>query len=1025
MPIESVGGDFVVNAATSGSPGLAALADGRFVAAYWSEDDVHARVFSQSGNPLDAGFVVNETPVAYFAFPEVLPLPDGRFVVTWASSSIVDGPPESIHGRIFESDGSPASSDFVVNTTIGDRQEHPSITAMSDGRFIAMWNSDDAGDGDGNSIRARIFNTDGSAAGDDFVVNSTGVNNQYAPVATTLADGRFVAAWFSYDSGDGDSQCIRARIFNEDGSAAAPDFVVNTIGNGGQLSPEIASLSGDRFIITWYSSDAGDGDGSCVRGRIFNADGSTSGDDILLNSTTASNQDSAVVTVLADGRFVATWRSFDTPGDGDGTCIRARLFNEDGTAAGDDFVVNAGGAGFQFEPSVAAMDDGRFVISWIDGGASSSLKARIFDPTSFQGTADADIWQGGNLADHIYGGAGEDVLSGGAGDDVTSGDAGNDELFGGAGNDSLFGGAGDDHLVGGAGADRLVGGAGFDTADYSTSVDRVGVYLDEGWALGGDAHRDVLSGIEKLIGTRSLNADFLTGDAGANEISGLEGDDRINGMGGDDLLSGGAGADMIDGGAGFDYVDYSASVSSVHVDLAANIAQGGDADGDVLTNVEAIYGSPEGDVLTGDNGSNEIFGMGGTDRIKGGGGDDRLYSTDSSVWDMAGDRIDGGSGNDIIFGGDGSDVLVGGDGDDTLYGIHVSGSYNGDWFDSGAGDDGIFGTAGDDIMIGGAGADVLDGVGLIDLGKFLGGIDTADYSTSAARVGVYLNTGLGYGGDAQGDHLYSIENLIGTKSSLGDYLTGDANDNVIAGLAGPDQINGMGGVDTADYSASTARVGVYLNTGVGFGGDAQGDVLANIESLIGTKSSLGDYLTGDANDNVIIGLAGPDQINGMGGVDTADYSASTARVGVYLNTGTGFGGDAQGDVLANIENVIGTWASAGDFLTGDANDNRLEGLGGSDTLNGGAGNDSLSGGSGADILTGGSGSDLFVFNGSPDLDRITDFENDIDKILVQYSGPLMESGDSDGDAYFVFDSGMTIVVENISSLEVLDDMTIA
>src|SRR5262249_27160907 len=58
---------------------------------------------------------------------------------------------------------------------------------------------------------------------------------------------------------------------------------------------------------------------------------------------------------------------------------------------------------------------------------------------------------------------------------------------------------------------------------------------------------------------------------------------------------------------------------------------------------------------------------------------------------------------------------------------------------------------------------------------------------------------------------------------------------------------------------------------------------------------------------------------------------------VSLVTGTGSGGDAQGDTLVNIENLIGS--AQADTLTGDGGDNVLDGGGGGDVLIGGDGND--------------------------------------------------------------------------------------
>ena len=79
------------------------------------------------------------------------------------------------------------------------------------------------------------------------------------------------------------------------------------------------------------------------------------------------------------------------------------------------------------------------------------------------------------------------------------------------------------------------------------------------------------------------------------------------------------------------------------------------------------------------------------------------------------------------------------------------------------------------------------------------------------------------------------------------------------------------------------------------------------------------------------------------------------------------------------------------WLEGDAGRDRLLGLGGNDTLAGGAGADTLlggqgadvlMGGTGADVLTGGAGRDVFVLTARSGADRITDFQNGVDKIRI-------------------------------------------
>src|SRR5262249_23181554 len=109
---------------------------------------------------------------------------------------------------------------------------------------------------------------------------------------------------------------------------------------------------------------------------------------------------------------------------------------------------------------------------------------------------------------------------------------------------------------------------------------------------------------------------------------------------------------------------------------------------------------------------------------------------------------------------------------------------------------------------------------------------------------------------------------------------------------------------------------------------------------------------GDGNDTLQDG-SGADQLVGGDGIDTASYADSASAVTVSLATGTGSGGDAEGDTLSQIENLTGSVFD--DTLTGDDGTNVLDGGAGNDTLAGLGGDDVLVGGAGAGHLGGGGG----------------------------------------------------------------------
>ena len=106
--------------------------------------------------------------------------------------------------------------------------------------------------------------------------------------------------------------------------------------------------------------------------------------------------------------------------------------------------------------------------------------------------------------------------------------------------------------------------------------------------------------------------------------------------------------------------------------------QGIDGDGDTADGIINTTIFPNGGVVTGTDGPDDLTGGDGDDTLLGDGGVDHL---------------DGGAGDDIVSGGVEGDTLDGGPGNDTL--------------DGGSGGDTLDGGADDDTMIGGSGADTF------------------------------------------------------------------------------------------------------------------------------------------------------------------------------------------------------------------------------------------------------------------------------------------------------------------------------
>ncbi|VAW13987.1 hypothetical protein MNBD_ALPHA11-1153, partial [hydrothermal vent metagenome] len=594
-----------------------------------------------------------------------------------------------------------------------------------------------------------------------------------------------------------------------------------------------------------------------------------------------------------------------------------------GDAAGDTLTSIERVIGSAFADTL----NGSVANETLEGGAGDDILNGGAGNDTLVGGADNDTLIGGAGADSLDGGSGIDIAdysassagvnvnmdgtisTGGdaAGDTLTSieqvtGSAFADTLSGTGGVDTINGGGGDDVVIGGAGADNLDGGADVDTLDYSASGAGVTINLASNSAAGGDAAGDIISNFENVTG--STSADNLVGNGGSNVLTGGAGDDILNGGAGDDsliggadddTLIGGAGADSLDGGSGIDIADYSASGSGVTVNLDGSASAGGDAAGDTLTSIERVIGSAFADTLNGSVANETLEGGAGDDILNGGAGNDTLVGgadNDTLIGGAGADSLDGGSGIDIAdYSASSAGVNVNMDGTistggdaagDTLTSIEqVTGSAFADTLSGTGGVDTINGGGGDDVVIGGAGADNLDGGA---------DVDTLDYSASGAGVTINLASNSAAGGDAAGDIISNFENVTGSTSAdnlVGnggsnvltggagddilnggagnDTLVGGADDDTLIGGAGADSLDGGSGIDIADYSASGSGVTVNLDGSASAGGDAAGDTLTSIETVLG--SSFNDTLNGTGAAETLNGGAGNDIITGGGGSD--------------------------------------------------------------------------------------------------------------------------------------------------------------
>ena len=321
------------------------------------------------GTPLGTEFGVNTTTDDDQFFVDVAVNSTGRSVVVWDSVG-QDGDGHGIFARVYDSQGVAATGEIPVNNDTDGDQQFPSVGIDANGHFVVTWEGEDNGS---SSIFARRFNASGSPLDDAFTVNTTNVNDHFSPAVAVDTAGNFTVVWDSFGS-EGDD--IFGRRFNASGTPLSDPFPVNTDDTGSQFFPAI-SVNGSGAVTVVWESQVQDGDGSGIFGRQYDAGGSPLGDQFPVNSIVTGDQVLPDVATDASGAFAVVWQG---PGTG-GFDVFARRFGDDATPLASEIVVNSTTSSQQIEPRISADESGSFVVAWhapqSDGDGTGILAKRF------------------------------------------------------------------------------------------------------------------------------------------------------------------------------------------------------------------------------------------------------------------------------------------------------------------------------------------------------------------------------------------------------------------------------------------------------------------------------------------------------------------------------------------------------------------------------------------------------------------------------------------------------------------------
>lgn len=348
---------------------------------------VRAQRCDAGGNKVGGELLVNTTTSDFQWQPSAAALADGGFVITWIDESGTGGDTDgrAIRGQRYDSNSAKAGGEFLVNTTTAGDQNETSVAGLAGGGFVVVWTDDSetGGDTDGEATRGQLFNASGAKVGSEFLVNTTTAGNQdYCHVAA-LTGGGFVVVWDddSASSGDTDGGAVRGQVYDASGAKVGGEFLANTTTGGNQDFSHVTALADGGFVAVWQDDSGADDD---IRGQRFDSTGTKVGGEFIANTTTTVDLNDPVAAGTADGGFVVSWRDSGS-GDGDGRAVIAQVFDATGIKDGGEVLVNTTTADDQDYPSAAGSVDGGFMIAWTDRSqivgdtTDQAVRAQIFN----------------------------------------------------------------------------------------------------------------------------------------------------------------------------------------------------------------------------------------------------------------------------------------------------------------------------------------------------------------------------------------------------------------------------------------------------------------------------------------------------------------------------------------------------------------------------------------------------------------------------------------------------------------------
>jgi hypothetical protein len=363
-------------------------------------------VDASTGMNLTREFRINHHTIGYQQYPEVCALSEDSFAVTWLSANQDPDGSTGVYATVVNATtGTNSTKEVRVNDYINDTQWSQDICALSNNKFVIVWQSEGQDLNNSYGIYAKVFDaTTGMNLTGEFQINNPLDYDQKSPSICALGRDKFAVAWSSANQDPDGSTGVYATVVNATtGNNVTAEFRANYYFNNSQAVPSICSLSEDILAITWSGDEIGPSTDYDIFARIFNAStGANITTEFRVNHYYNDIQWYSSISALTEDSLIITWES--SIQDGDGYGVYATVFDAStGMNITAEFRVNNYTDGSQRLPSIASLSEDRVAIAWQSRektGLSLDIYSRVFflnsapeisNPSPYDGQSEVDL----------------------------------------------------------------------------------------------------------------------------------------------------------------------------------------------------------------------------------------------------------------------------------------------------------------------------------------------------------------------------------------------------------------------------------------------------------------------------------------------------------------------------------------------------------------------------------------------------------------------------------------------------------